>query len=235
LTESPLTTAAGRPAVYPGMPESVFIKICGLTDPVNAAACVKAGADIIGLVFYPKSPRHLELPRACAVAGALPDRVPVWGVFVNAEFDSIMEAVSACKLTGVQLHGSEPPDLVKALKKKNLTVTKALFTHRFPGLDSVDSYKTADFFLVECGRGTLPGGNARTWNYRRARETAARHPVILAGGLSPENIRQAVTHAVPAGVDISSGVESSPGIKDITKITTLVKQIRQPFLKPDPD
>ncbi len=231
MSESPLITGAVRSAVYPGVPGSVFIKICGLTDPANAAACVTAGADIIGLVFYPRSPRHLDLPRACAVAGAVPGHVPVWGVFVDARFDFIMKAVTACKLNGVQLHGNEPPDLVNALKKKNLTVTKALFTQRSPGLDRIDSYEAADFFLVECGSGTLPGGNATTWDYGLVRETAARHPVILAGGLSSQNIRQAVTHAIPAGVDISSGVESSPGIKDITKVTDLVKKIWQPFLR----
>jgi phosphoribosylanthranilate isomerase len=234
LPESSLIKGPGRLPENPVLYGSVFIKICGLTDPVNAAACVTAGADIIGLVFYPKSPRHLSLDMACKVADALPAYVPVWGIFVNAAFDSIMAAVTACKLSGVQLHGSEPPDLVNALKKQHLTVTKALFTHRSPGLDSIDSYKNADFFLVECGTGILPGGNAKTWNYRQARETAARHPVILAGGLCAQNIRQAVTDAAPAGVDISSGVESSPGIKDITKVTTLFKQIRQPFLTPEP-
>jgi phosphoribosylanthranilate isomerase len=227
-------SVACRPPVDPVLYGSVFIKICGLTDPVNAAACVKAGADIIGLVFYPKSPRHLSLGMACKVAGALPDYVPVWGIFVNAAFDSIMATVTACRLSGVQLHGTEPPELVNALKKQNLTVIKTLFIHRTPGLDCIDTYRAADFLLVECGSGTLPGGNAKTWDYSRAKNTAARHPVILAGGLSPENIRQAVTHAGPAGVDMSSGVELSPGIKDITKVTNLVRQIRQPFLTPEP-
>jgi phosphoribosylanthranilate isomerase len=203
-----------------------FVKICGLTDPANAAACAMAGADIIGLVFFKKSPRHLDLTRAISVANALPAHVPAWGVFVNAGFDTIMERVAACGLKGVQLHGSESPDLVHALAGQHLTVTKALFAARFPGLDHIDQYAGADFFLMECGIGTLPGGNAKTWDYRMAKKITDYYPVILAGGLSPENIRKAVTEAGPTGVDVSSGVESTPGIKDITKVSELIRQVK---------
>jgi phosphoribosylanthranilate isomerase len=213
--------SVGCPAPIP------FMKICGLTDPVNAAACADAGADIIGLVFYAKSPRHLNLPQARAVARALPAAIPAWGVFVDARFEAIMKTVTACGLTGVQLHGNESPELVQALKQQSLTVTKAVFTARSPGLDAIAHYDAADFFLVECGHGNLPGGNARPWRYQQAREVAVRYPVILAGGLSPDNIRQAVADAHPAGVDISSGVETAPGIKDITKVTALIKKVRK--------
>lgn len=203
-----------------------FIKICGLTDPDNAQACVQAGADIIGLVFYPKSPRHLELSRAARVAASLSARVPVWGVFVDAGLDMIMAHVNACGLTGVQLHGSEPPGLVEALKKKDLTVAKAVFARGFPALDSVHTYAAADCVLVECGLGKLPGGNARTWNYRLARKISARYPVLLAGGLTCTNITKAMADADPRGVDISSGVETAFGIKDIHQVANLVRLVK---------
>lgn len=208
-------------------PPPLFVKICGLTDPDNAAACAKAGADIIGLVFFEKSPRYLETSQAITVVNALPAHVSAWGVFVNAGFDVIMERVSACGLQGVQLHGNESPGMVQALARQGLTVIKAVFAAQSPGFDSIARYDTVDFFLVECGTGTLPGGNAKTWEYRRARQVTARHPVILAGGLCPDNVRQAIADADPAGIDVSSGVESEPGMKDISKVTDLIIKVKQ--------
>ena len=205
-----------------------LIKICGLTDPASAAACARAGADMIGLVFYPKSPRHVEWSRAKAVVNALPAHVPAWGVFVNENLDTIMKTVRMCGLKGVQLHGQEPSDLITALKKQHLTITKTVFASRPPGLETIDTvYAAADFFLVECGQGSLPGGNAKTWDYRQVRKTAREHPVILAGGLSCENIEQALTDAgPPAGVDVSSGVESAPGVKNIDKVAELIRRVK---------
>lgn len=207
---------------------SPLIKICGLTDPANAAACARAGADIIGLVFYPKSPRHVEPSRARKVVSALPTHVPAWGVFVNENPETIMEIVQICGLKGVQLHGQESSDLIIALKNQHLTVTKAVFASRSPGLDTIDTvYAAADFFLVECGQGTLPGGNAKTWDYRQVRKTAHEHPVILAGGLSCDNIEQALIDADPTGVDVSSCVELFPGIKNLDKVVELIRRVKQ--------
>lgn len=202
------------------------VKICGLTDPDNALACAQAGADIIGLVFYPKSPRHVTHPQARAVVEALPKHVPAWGVFVNEPLETILETVNACGLKGVQLHGREPPELISALKGHHLTVIKAVFASRTPGLDTIDPmYAHADYILVECGMGQLPGGNAKTWEYGLARKKAPHHSVFLAGGLSCDNIESAILAAVPAGVDLSSGVESAPGVKDILKVKELIRRV----------
>jgi phosphoribosylanthranilate isomerase len=204
-----------------------LVKICGLTDPNNAAACARAGADIIGLVFYPQSPRHVTCDQAKMLVDALPAHVQAWGVFVNASLTTILETATACGLKGIQLHGQEPPGLISALKARHFTVIKAVFASRSPGLDTIETdYKQADYVLVECGSGKLPGGNAETWDYGLAQKIARRYPVLLAGGLSLENIGQAITLVSPVGVDLSSGVESVPGIKDIVKITKLIRQLK---------
>jgi len=203
-----------------------LVKICGLTNPDNAAQCARAGADIIGLVFFPKSPRHVTQARAKTVVKALPAHVPAWGVFVNETLKTILETAAACGLTGVQLHGREPPELINALKAHHLTVTKAVFASRSPGLNTVPLYSQSDYILVECGLGILPGGNAKTWDYGLAAKTARQHPVFLAGGLSCENIEQAVSAVAPAGVDLSSGVESGPGVKDLFKVRDLIRRVK---------
>ena len=203
-----------------------LVKICGLTDPDNAAACARAGADIIGLVFYSGSPRHVTRSRAISIVTALPDHVPAWGVFVNESLKTVLETVQTCGLKGVQLHGQESPEMIRILKTHDLTVIKAVFASRSPGLDTIEPlYSQADYLLIECGMGRLPGGNAKTWDYGQSRELAERYPVLIAGGLSCDNIQDALTAAVPYGVDVSSGVESAPGYKDIQKVAELIRLI----------
>lgn len=202
-----------------------FIKVCGLTRPDNALACARAGADIIGLVFFEKSPRHVTMEQAAAITRELPETTPAWGVFVNAEFGWIMERVKACGLSGVQLHGNESPELVSALADEGVIVIKALFASKPPGLDRAGRFPHARYVLAECGQGALPGGNAKTWDYALARDLTL--PVVLAGGLDPAGVGHAVAVARPAGVDVSSGVEAAYGIKDIEKVNTFVKAVKR--------
>lgn len=215
-----------------------LVKICGLTDPENAAACVRAGADIIGLVFYSASPRHVTRTRARTIVTSLPGHVPAWGVFVNDSLKTILDTAHTCGLKGVQLHGQESPELIRNLKTHGLTVIKAVFASRYPGLDTVETiYSQADYLLIECGMGRLPGGNAKTWDYSRSRQLAEKYPVLIAGGLSCDNIQDALAAAVPYGVDISSGVESFPGYKDIEKVSELIRLTKggRSFQRPLPD
>lgn len=204
---------------------TVQIKICGLTNPDEAVACSKMGADAIGLVFYPKSPRNVSIETAKTICGALPRETVGVGVFVNETFDYIMERVTGCGLKGVQLHGKEPPDLVLKLKKQNILVIKALYMNDSPAISDASSYG-ADAFLVECSRGILPGGNARTWDYKAAAELHGRCPFIIAGGLSPDNIKEAVMLAKPDAVDVSSGVEKTPGTKDLSKVRLFMENVK---------
>jgi len=127
--------------------------------------------------------------------------------------------------TAVQLHGSESPEVVGLLRREGLFVIKALFADRSPLLDEGAPYSPSAF-LVECGRGPLPGGNAQDWDWGRAGPFAERHPLILAGGLTPENAAQAVRAALPDAVDVSSGVEAGPGRKDLRKIERFIAAVK---------
>jgi phosphoribosylanthranilate isomerase len=155
---------------------------------------------------------------------ALPDEVACVGVFVNSLFEEIMGICNQARLTAVQLHGIEPPDLVARLRREGLFVIKALFHGKAPGIEEGPRYP-ASAFIVECGGGAQPGGNALAWEWSEAGPFGRRHPLILAGGLTPENAAQAVRAALPDAVDVSSGVEASPGRKDIRKVEQLISAV----------
>ena len=200
------------------------IKICGLTSVDDALGCVDLGADAIGLVFYPKSPRYITMQKAKEICSAVPEKIKTVGVFVDETFSNIMHIAQYCRLKGVQLHGNESSCLVEQLVKENLIVIKALFSGRKPRIDDVINYR-ASAFLVECGKGVLPGGNAEVWDWKEARRLENKFPLILAGGLSFENVAEAVKASFPDAVDISSGVESSPGRKDLNKVASFIKEV----------
>lgn len=200
------------------------VKICGLTQVDEAAACAACGVNAIGMVFYPPSPRNITMNRARDICLALPAEIARVGVFVNESFTHILETVTYCGLTAVQLHGQESPELVTRIQNEGICVIKALFTHAVPSIDDAGRYPDTPF-LVECGKGRLPGGNAMTWNWREVYAFGQRHPLVLAGGLSPETIITAISEASPDAVDVSSGVESSPGRKDIRKVRDFMRAI----------
>ncbi len=201
------------------------IKICGLTRIEEAAACAEAGADAIGLVFYPPSPRHLTMQQASEISLALPDQTARVGVFVDSPVSEILKTMDGSRLTAVQLHGQESPGMVRELCDRGVRVIKALFIHKPPWISDAPSYPEAAAFLVECGKGRLPGGNALTWNWGEVKSFGRSYPLILAGGLNPDTITQAVSEAAPDAVDVSSGVESGPGRKDILKVRALIQAV----------
>jgi phosphoribosylanthranilate isomerase len=208
-------------------PAPAQIKICGLTRPQEAEACAAAGADAIGFIFYPPSPRCLTPDDAGRITRVLPKTVCPVGVFVNASYETIMPTAETAGLRAVQLHGKESPDLVERLANSGLTVIKALFVNANPGFDAFDRYPAASAYLVECVGGPLPGGNALGWNWSAARSLADIRPVVLAGGLTPANIAAAIADARPDAVDVSSGVEHQPGRKDLVKVRALIQAVEQ--------
>lgn len=200
------------------------VKICGLTDVRQTVQCAEMGADAIGCVFFHRSPRNLTDEQAKEICSALPSHIATIGVFVDEPFSFVMKKVEHCGLRGVQLHGQESPEMVDRLKSEGLIVIKGLFASRRPGLDQAPEYHPTAF-LVECGKGILPGGNAKTWNWAEAREFGETYPLVLAGGLSADNIFQAVADSQPDAVDLSSALESSPGQKDMEKVRIFLENL----------
>ncbi len=203
----------------------IQVKICGLTAPDMAIHCAEMGADAVGLVFFSKSPRHVSDEAARAICEALPAAVQKVGVFVDDSEDVVLKKARSCGLTAVQLHGRETPETVRRLREEGLIVLKGLFASREPTLAAAPDYAPTAF-LVECGKGALPGGNAAVWNWSGVREFGRRYPLVLAGGLSPENVAEAIAAAEPDSVDVSSGVESAPGVKSPDKIKAFVRAVK---------
>ncbi len=195
----------------------IEVKICGLTRVSDAVGCAGSGADAVGCVFFPKSPRHVTLATARDISRAVSPAVGTVGVFVDADYATVMRTVDTCRLTAVQLHGRESPRLVRRIRKQGIRVIKALFIDGRPSPDRAADYP-ASAFLVECARGPLPGGNAMTWRYESVRAYGRIRPLILAGGLSPETVSRAIEQADPDAVDVSSGVEQRPGVKSMEKV-----------------
>jgi phosphoribosylanthranilate isomerase len=203
------------------------VKICGLTRIEDALGCVELGADALGFVFFAKSPRNISPENARDIIRWIPPGISTVGVFVNASYSAILQKVDFCGLTAVQLHGHESPELVERLCRHPLLVIKALFSGKSPAMGEVDRYR-AHAYLVECGKGALPGGNARTWNWGEAKSFGQSSPFILAGGLTPENVSRAVSESLPDAVDVSSGVEESPGEKDLEKVRWFIHSLSVP-------
>ena len=206
------------------------IKVCGLNRVKNALECIALGSDAIGCVFYPKSPRYVTDDKARDISRAVASSAASVGVFVNESFSFIMKKVRRCLLDAVQLHGQESPELIRRLRKENIKVIKTLFLNSKPAFENARDYEPSAF-LVECGDGALPGGNAVSWNWEKARHLGENYPVILAGGLSPENVSDAVKQSTPDAVDVSSGVELLPGLKDTARVEAFIQAVSMCDLK----
>lgn len=202
------------------------VKVCGLTRVDEALACVELGVQAIGCVFYPRSPRHVTEQQARSICRGLPPHVWSVGVFVNETLTAIMHKVERCGLRAVQLHGNEPAELVRQLRREGVLVVKAVFVNGTPAPESAIHFD-ASAYLMEGGGGRLPGGNALRWNWKTAAEFGQQLPLILAGGLSAENVAEGIAVAMPDAVDVSSGVEAEPGRKDLAKVKRFLSAVAQ--------
>lgn len=198
----------------------VRVKICGITCLEDARMAVAAGADALGFMFHPGSPRYLSPEAAGAIARALPPFVARVGVFVNAPAERIRATVEAAGLDTIQLHGDEPPEVCAAFPA--VRVIKAFRVEGPAVLDRVQAYAAWTWLLDTHVSGTW-GGTGKTFNWDLAREAVLRGgTVLLAGGLHPGNVGSAVRTVGPYGVDVSSGVELSPGHKDADRVRAFV-------------
>lgn len=207
------------------MARRLFVKICGITSVEDGVAAAEAGADAVGFVFWPGSPRQVDAERARRIGDALPGSVVRVGVFVNAGRDELARGVAQAGLDLVQLHGDEGPEAFAGLPRR---AWKALRMGPDFSLESALRYEGhAAGLLLDSHVGDRPGGSGRAFDWRRVAPLRERvRFLILAGGLSPENVKDAVALAQPDGVDVSSGVESAPGRKDPAKLRAFVEAAR---------
>lgn len=206
------------------MPPKANVKICGLTDPADVPVALLAGARYVGFVFFEKSPRHLALEDAAFLAEAVPEGICKVALTVNAD-DAFLDALTAAvPLDMLQLHGSESPERVLEVKARyGLPVMKAVGVAGPGDLDALDAYaRVADQLLVDAKPpkgGALPGGNGLAFDWRLIAGRRWPVPWMLAGGLTPDNVAEAMRMTGARQVDVSSGVESAPGVKDGDLIT----------------
>jgi phosphoribosylanthranilate isomerase len=201
----------------------VRIKVCGLTDPVEAKAVAEAGADAIGLVFA-KSPRQIDPDRAREIVQNLPPMVQTVGVFVNESFEKIRQVIDYCGLDLVQLHGEETPEICEQLAPR---VIKAWRIRTKADIQALLPYQeVVKAFLLDAWSQSAHGGTGETFDWSIAIEAkkVLSRPIILAGGLKPENVAQAVKQVRPWGVDVSSGVENAPGKKNIDLVADFIRR-----------
>ncbi len=201
------------------------IKICGVRDEESAFAAADAGADAIGLVFYPQSPRYIEPDEAWQLVGMLPPFVSSVGLFVNADIDRFMMIEEECPTDMSQLHGHEPEDLVKQCGPNVIKAVRFDPTTIADDLERWDRIDEVDAILVDGSAGGQ--GTSFDWTKLAAARERLSKPLILAGGLNPENVGEAIRVVRPFAVDVSSGVESSPGVKDLDMIEAFCRAVRR--------
>jgi phosphoribosylanthranilate isomerase len=196
----------------------VLVKICGITRAEDAEAAVAAGAGAIGFVFWPKSPRFIDPHRARRIASRLPPFVTAVGVFVNQPLDYVRGVASLVRLGAVQLHGDETPEYAAAL---STPVIKAV------SIDHADTraWPAQTMLLLDVHDPVKRGGTGRTIDWTAAAAVAAQRRILLAGGLTPDNVADAVARVRPFGIDVSSGVERAPGIKDHERLRALFEAV----------
>ena len=200
----------------------MFLKICGLTNAGDATHAAAAGATALGVIFAQSSPRCVSADTARDIVEAVPAQVPVVGVFVNAPLEEIVAVVAHTGIRVVQLHGDEPEQYAAALKMPLL---------RAAGVDvELDSWPTATL-LLDATSGAQRGGTGQRVDWEKAAGLASRRKTVLAGGLTPDNVAEAIAAVRPFGVDVSSGVEASPGRKDRDKVSRFLENARNAFVE----
>jgi phosphoribosylanthranilate isomerase len=198
----------------------VKVKICGITNRPDGMAAAEAGADALGFVFYDHSPRRISVEAAAGLIRQLPPFVMKVGVFVNAPADLVLRAVRECGLNLLQFHGDEPPEYCLQF---GLMSMKAFRIRDAASLQALSGYHT-DAWLLDAYTPDKPGGTGETINWDLALEARGwGRPIFLAGGLTPENVGEAVRRARPYAVDVSSGVEAMPGRKDHAKVRAFIQ------------
>jgi phosphoribosylanthranilate isomerase len=199
------------------------IKICGITNIDDALCAAACGADAVGFIFHEASPRYIAPKRAKGIIAALPRRISTVGVFVNREAEEVAQTVEDCGLDLIQLHGDESPEYCRRFPPERLI--KAVFPQAPEDIRALDAYEVRAF-LVDARKAGCYGGTGKRADWGIAARLGKTHPLILAGGLGIANIGEALSAVAPGAVDINSGCERTPGIKDHDRMRRIVGMIR---------
>ena len=199
----------------------MFVKVCGITRLDDALHAVDHGATAIGFVFWQGSPRFISADEAAEIVAAMPDHVTTVGVFVNESVETIRSVAGKTGIMAVQLHGDEPPECAPSIGYPILR-SASVDTAAAVG----DAWPPSTTLLVDAADPVRRGGTGQVVDWSRAAALARRRPIVLAGGLTPDNVAAAVATVRPYGVDVSSGVETSPGVKDPEKVAQFLARAR---------
>ncbi len=202
---------------------TVRIKWCGFTRPEDVRTAVALGVDAIGLNFA-RGPRRIDLEQGAALAALVPPFCAATALFLDATEDAILAAMARTRCSVVQLHGAEPPELAAALARR-FPVVKAFAIRTAADLDAVVGYP-ADAYLLDAAVPGQAGGTGVAWDHHLLRGRDLGRPVVLAGGLGPDNVAAAVAAVAPFAVDAASGIESAPGLKDAGRMAAFVRALR---------
>jgi phosphoribosylanthranilate isomerase len=198
----------------------VKVKVCGITNPEDAHVAAESGTDAIGLVFA-ESPRRVGIERASEISAVLPEGILKVGVFVNAETGMVLRISSEVGLDYAQLHGDEPPEEVAAVREGGLKVIKALRVRDVESIAVMEGYGV-DLFLLDAYSERAWGGTGERFDWGLAKSLKERDNILVSGGLTPENVREAVEFFEPYGVDASSSLEDTPGKKNKERVRRFV-------------
>jgi len=204
----------------------VLLKICGITRLSDALHAVEHGAGALGFVFWPQSPRYITPERAAEIIAALPPGVDAVGVFVNEPVDSIRAVVAQTGISTIQLHGDETPAYADAL---GWPVLRAITVEQAEQASA--AWPPETLFLMDAADPVRRGGTGSTIDWQQAASAARGRRIVLAGGLTPDNVADAIGTVRPFGVDVSSGVEDAPGVKNPDKVARFLKSARSAFDK----
>lgn len=216
------STAAGQHGARGASLSPVRVKICGVTRLEDAMLAARLGADALGFNLWPGSKRHLDADAARAIVDRLPPFVTAVGVFVNQPRAEVLSLAARAGVAVAQLHGDEPPALCAALR---VPVVKAIRVAGANDLAALASYEVRAFLLDSASAGY--GGSGVAFDWSLAAEVARELPVLLAGGLRPENVAEAVRAVRPLAVDVASGVEQSPGVKDLGRMEAFIRNAKE--------
>ena len=201
------------------------VKICGLATLEDAQQAVELGAWALGMIFWPGSPRVCPIEQAEAIGAQLHRRVELTGVFVNAPLDEVAAAADLCRFSLLQLHGDEGPAYCReAARRTGCRVIKAARVHDAAHVQALRAYHT-DFHLLDAHSPKAPGGTGESFDWELARLHPGDPPVILSGGLTPDNVSDAIAAARPFAVDSASGTEAAPGRKDPAKVAAFFRAV----------